>query len=332
MINRIGSRCARKSFFGFRSSYSRRLAVETLEDRRQLSVTVSNVHLASDTGSSSTDNYTSNPSIAGSVSSINSCDIQIDHNGDGVIGTATISSGTFSYNPLANDTALQNFEGSINLRYRTIEYDGLGEVIATSGWTNFIFTLDRVGPGVDGLSDISVMENHAPSTVNLPNGFHDSGTSDSQLAFQVVGNTNSSLTNASGIDSNGILTICYATNQWGDSYITVRATDKAGNYSNTTFHVVVGYANQQARIWNFHAVNDSGDMWTFSGTVTDDTSVNGYTIHFGGALTSYNITATVASNGTFSVSEYCPDLSGIISALTTDSQGLDSYVSYYYVA
>jgi hypothetical protein len=85
----------------------RRLPVEPLEERRMLAY-VNNVHLINDTGSSSSDRITSDPSLAGDAApgyGIQAVDF--DHKADGTInGTASLSGSTFTYAPLVNDSSV----------------------------------------------------------------------------------------------------------------------------------------------------------------------------------------------------------------------------------
>jgi hypothetical protein len=204
--------------------------------------------------------------------------------------------------------------------------------VNTFSWGNFNLTLDRVAPSTSGIANIEVNENASPTSINLTNDFTDGGTSEANLNFQVVGNDNVSLFSSVGVSS-GTLTLNYAPNQSGSANITVKATDLAGNSTTVTFNVDVDGLDQPPVISNFQVVSEDGnDLWTISGTVTDDTNPTGYVVSFGGVLANYNFTATVNPDGTFSVTEDLPDLQmGSATAMTVDAQGLDSNTAMYWV-
>ncbi len=83
-------------------------------------------------------------------------------------------------------------------------------------------------------------------------------------------------------------------------------------------------------ISNFYAVESDG-YWQIGGSVTDDQSVAGLTITFGGLLTGH--TASVNSQGIFSLTVlFPPGTNGGITAITTDTDGLQSNSAFAWVA
>ncbi len=79
-------------------------------------------------------------------------------------------------------------------------------------------------------------------------------------------------------------------------------------------------------ISNFRSERD-GNIWRFSGTVGDDNDVNGLQVRFGGLLD--GTTLTVDTQGYFEiVVALSPDAIGMVSAVTTDHDGLDSNTVY----
>jgi hypothetical protein len=91
----------------------------------------------------------------------------------------------------------------------------------------------------------------------------------------------------------------------------------------------VGGKNQPPVISNFSASNVSGNLWTFSGHVTDDQSVAGLIVNLGGLPSLQGITATVNSQGWFSVTvQLGTNESGTATAQTTDAGGLASNVAW----
>jgi hypothetical protein len=150
------------------------------------------------------------------------------------------------------------------------------------------------------------------------------------MVYSIVKNTNSSLFSSLTIDSSGNLTLTFANNTTGDATLTVRATDAAGLLVDTTLAVHVSDAPV---INNFYCINDVDDMWTLTGTVTDnDDPVQGDVVTFGGVLASYNLTATVTTDGVFSLTVELDGLQdGTGTAQTTDPHGVLSNLAQDYV-
>ncbi len=330
MRTRTVSKCARNT--PERSQWKRYLSLETLEDRRQLAAgpVINNVSLVNDTGASSTDRYTSDPTITGPFAMQNA-GVQVKDN-NGVIGTANLANGAFTYNPLANDSALQNWQGALTLQCRVVQYNSYGGIISSGAWSNFNLTLDRVAPSSSGIADIEVNENVSPTNIDLSTDFSDGGTPSANLNYQVVGNTNPTLFSSVGI-SGSTLTLAYAPNQSGSSGITVKVTDLAGNCTSVTFDVDVDGVDQAPVITTFQVVYQGNNIWMLSGTVTDDSDPTGDVVTFGGVLADSDYQATVQSDGTFSVNEQIDDLQiGVATAQTADPQGLESNTAMYRVA
>jgi len=85
-------------------------------------------------------------------------------------------------------------------------------------------------------------------------------------------------------------------------------------------------ALQPPKIFNFVGEEENG-YWLFSGQVTDDQSVEGLTIEFGGLLEGQ--TAEVNSEGWFLITAYFgPDVQGVVSAMTADRDDLESNTVY----
>jgi hypothetical protein len=79
-------------------------------------------------------------------------------------------------------------------------------------------------------------------------------------------------------------------------------------------------------ISNFTATEGYNNIWTFSGMVTDGTSsAAGLTVTFGGLNSLNGKTATVGSNGVFTLTvQLQPGEGGYATAQTTDSSGFNS--------
>jgi len=119
----------------------------------------------------------------------------------------------------------------------------------------------------------------------------------------------------------------------GETYLTIRGTDSGGLYAETTFKVTVLPSNEPPEITNFTGYRGDEDSWTFSGNVSDyDSQLQGMIVQFGGVLASYGYTATVQSDGTFSLSVSFPGLQeGYATAQTHDEMGAPSNIASCYV-
>jgi hypothetical protein len=89
------------------------------------------------------------------------------------------------------------------------------------------------------LADVSVVENAAPTVLNLAAAFGDVdiATAGDNLTYSITGNTNPGL-----VDTSVVGTLTYASNTYGTAQITVRATDTLGDWAEETFAVGVGSA------------------------------------------------------------------------------------------
>jgi hypothetical protein len=87
------------------------------------------------------------------------------------------------------------------------------------------------------LADVSVVENAAPTVLNLAAAFGDVdiATAGDNLTYSITGNTNPGL-----VDTSVVGTLSYTTNTYGTAQITVRATDTLGDWVEDTFAVGVG--------------------------------------------------------------------------------------------
>jgi hypothetical protein len=131
--------------------------LEQLERRELLTVTIDNMHLVSDTGYSSTDRVTSNPSVAATINGMFSgsyMNLQFDHRADGSIqGTAyaNMPGQQITYDPRVYESSLSTYTGPFTLRYRSIEYNSQGAVVATGAWVDYTMTLEQSSsPEIEG--------------------------------------------------------------------------------------------------------------------------------------------------------------------------------------
>ena len=185
-------------------------------------------------------------------------------------------------------------------------------------------------PTTSGIPAVSVATNTANHVVSLPDSFADVETASNNLVYSVINNTNASLFNSLNIDSSGNLNLAFAANTAGNAILTIRATDAAGLSVDTTLAVHVSDA---PFISNFYCVQEYGNFWTLSGTVTDnDDAVEDYVITFGGELESYHLTTTAEVDGVFSLTVELTGLQqGTGTAQTHDPHGVLSNLAMDYI-
>jgi hypothetical protein len=96
---------------------------------------------------------------------------------------------------------------------------------------------------------------------------------------------------------------------------------------------IIASSDNAPTIEGFSVLQTSEEYWTISGSVSDlDEDPAGFVVRFGGVLSSFNLTATVQSDGTFSlVANLTGIASGNATAQTTDSDGLNSNLATYFV-
>jgi hypothetical protein len=99
-------------------------------------------------------------------------------------------------------------------------------------------------PTCTGIADQTVYQNSSATQINLDQSFHDYETSSANLAYTVVGNTNSGLFSSVDITDPTHFTLSYVPYKTGSSDITIRATDSEGLTCDSTFHVTVLPVNQ----------------------------------------------------------------------------------------
>lgn len=151
LFGKKGSCSQLKSRRPRRRQYS--ASFEPLERRELLAANVLNFQLTDDTGLSNSDLITSDGSVTGSVEwtaqATTGVTVEFDHDNDGTVeGSEMVGSSgdSFTYDPVTVDAALESWEGTLDLRYRTVEHQPGGDVVGS--WTSYSYTLDRVAPTV----------------------------------------------------------------------------------------------------------------------------------------------------------------------------------------
>jgi hypothetical protein len=101
--------------------------------------------------------------------------------------------------------------------------------------------------------------------------------------------------------------------------VTATAVNQSTNKSSAVSSPII---DQAPVISNFQASQSSGNYWTFTGQVSDDQSVTGLVVTLGGLPSLKGVTATVNSNGWFSITiKLQPGEDGTATAQTTDWWG-----------
>jgi Domain of unknown function (DUF4347)/Bacterial Ig domain len=99
-------------------------------------------------------------------------------------------------------------------------------------------------PTTTGLPNVSVNEDAPNEQLDLFAAFDDMEDDDSDLSFALISNTNPGLLNIASIDHGaGTLTLDFAANQFGNSTVTVRATDSDGASVDTSFAIAINAVN-----------------------------------------------------------------------------------------
>jgi len=225
-----------------------------------------------------------------------------------------------------------------NIRY---DIDGDGSITATD--LNKVQLVlggslpsgDPVGmtddaPSTSSIPDLGVATGTLDHVLALTDFFDDAESTAAGLAYSIVQNSNASLFDSVSIDSSGNLTIEFDDSAYGDATLTIRATDPSGLFVETPIAV---YVSDAPVIADFYCINECSDMWTLTGTVTDtDDPVEGDVVYFGGALASYNLTATVREDGVFCITQELIGLQeGTCTAQAQDPHGVLSDLFYGWI-
>ena len=104
------------------------------------------IRLAYDSGASDVDRISYDGRIAGTLAgnvTAGTVEVQFDHNNDGTAdGFTAVSSGkNFSYDPTQTNPALATFLGDVHLKYRSVLKNASGEIVRTTAWASFDYTL-----------------------------------------------------------------------------------------------------------------------------------------------------------------------------------------------
>ena len=90
------------------------------------------------------------------------------------------------------------------------------------------------------IADINVLEDSAPLVIDLAAVVSDANHADSELTYQIIANSNTTLVTATNLDQDAdTLALVFAAEENGTAIITVRVTDPLGAFSDMAFTVTV---------------------------------------------------------------------------------------------
>ena len=134
-----------------------------------------------------------------------------------------------------------------SLNIEMVRLGAIGDVTdEMSGWFDLDEFVSRTNgyigatPTTTGVSDVLVDENAEDTVIPLFPVFADAETADNSLVLAIQNNTNEALFAAVSIDAaTGALTLDYATGEFGQAELTIRATDGHGLHVDSVFTVTV---------------------------------------------------------------------------------------------
>jgi hypothetical protein len=158
--------------------------------------------------------------------------------GDGTISPATINPNNRTF------TATHQYASDLP----SGDYSIVATVTDDDGGTNSIgagITIrGNTPPTTTGIADITVNEDAAETVIDLFAAFNDAESDDNALSYAVTGNTNPNLFGNISIEpTTGALILAYNPNLSGAATLTIRATDPADEFVETSFSVTVNPVN-----------------------------------------------------------------------------------------
>ncbi len=154
-------------------------------------------------------------------------------------------------------------------------------------------------PSASHIPLVDIDDHTIDVAISLFDAFEDTEDNDSQLSFQVIGNSNPSLFDTLSIDgSTGEITISTASSAVsGRAQVVVQATDTLGLSTATTIPIDVNRDNLPPSIYNYFAEEDEEDTWILSGYVSDpDDPIESLMVEFWGV---FEARASVDQTGYF---------------------------------
>ncbi len=164
--------------------------------------------------------------------------------------------------------------------------------------TKSLMTTNAV-PTTTGIANFTVNEDAPATTTNLFAAFDDSEDPDPALTYTITGNTNATLFSSTPIDgAAGTLTLNYAANANGTADITLRATDTAGSFVESTFTVTVSAVNDDPSLSaNTNLSLNQGGSSAVTSSVLSVTDLDNSAAQISYTLTNIPIGGTLFLNG-----------------------------------
>ncbi len=176
-------------------------------------------------------------------------DTFFDADGDALNYSASLSNNGALPSWLSFDSASRTFSGTPTndadagtLEIVVFADDGNGGQRASTTF-NLLITAVNDNPVSSGFSPISVDEEAPNESIALGNIFDDEETSDNNLVFAIISNSNNALFDSAAIDDNGNLLLDFSANQSGESTIIIRATDEQGAFVDSALQLSVAQVN-----------------------------------------------------------------------------------------
>jgi len=142
----------------------------------------------------------------------------------------------------------------------TINAEDSGGLSVESEFTVTVYSINDP-PTTTGLADVEVIEDAEKTVINLMDSFDDVEDGPGGLTYTVEENTNEALFTSTFIAA-GVLTLDYAEGQYGNSAITVRATDTHNRFAESSFNVQV------------QAINDPPTSTGLANIIVDEDALN----------------------------------------------------------
>ena len=199
-----------------------------------------------------------------------------------IVEVSNASNGTVALDTSGNITFTpdQDFNGKASFDYAVSD----GSDTSTASVSVLVNSVNDA-PTTTGINGFTVTDNAPDTVIDLFSVFNDAEDDDTELTFEIVNNTDTSLFHSVEIDeSAGTLVLDYAWGAHGISELTLRATDTEGASVDTTFSVTA----LNATIFRDHLTGGEGDDYLNGGFGRDSLfGANGNDIILGGAGSDY---------------------------------------------
>ncbi len=246
-------------------------------------------------------NFSENVSLA-----LGNLTVNLDTGGTAVItpfGPANTASATYTVAAGHNSTDLNSASPLVPAAGATLKDAAGNDAVMTipAGQSladsSDIEIITNTAPTTTGISNVTVNEDAANTTIDLWLSFADTESADSALTYSVTENTNTGLV-STGITGNQNLVLAYTANGSGTATIKVKAADPDSLFTETTFTVTVNAVNDAPVITGQSAlsVNEDNALTIALGNLTVTDVDNTYPTGF--SLTVQNGTNYTVSGNT----------------------------------